>query len=477
MTAELCDLSAHAVRAMLRAGDVSAQELLSSCLARIEDVNGTINAITAMDIERAERDADDATKRLKQDDAPPLTGIPVGIKDLNRTARMRTTYGSLLHKDDVPDQDEALVTRLRNTGAIILAKTNTPEFGSGSNTTNRVFGPTLNPHNPERTPGGSSGGSAAALAAGMLPLAHGSDTGGSLRNPATWCGVVGFRPTPGLVSREQRSLGYTHFSVQGPMARNVDDIALMMTGLAGDDSRDVLSGPCDPTSFLTLDQIDVSHLKVAWSTDFGGTVPVDNDIAATFKKSISGIQHLFKSCEEIHPNFKDARDIFWILRCVYYVANHKDRVANHADLLSPTIVSNTRAGFDMSLEDVAWAERHWVQLYQEFQEFFADIDLFIVPGNAIPPFLVEEGIPTAINGVEMENYMDPSLVRSALTLTGHPVLALPCGTDHVGMPFGFQIVGKRRGDLKLLQAAAALEKEINQIDGLRVTPPDLSPYS
>jgi amidase len=477
MSSELCDLSAHAVRAMLRTGDISAQELLSSCLDRIENVNGTINAITAMDIERAERDAAAATERLKQNDAPPLTGIPVGIKDLNRTAGMRTTYGSLLHKDDVPDQDEALVARLRDAGAIILAKTNTPEFGSGSNTTNRVFGPTLNPHNPERTPGGSSGGSAAALASGMLPLAHGSDTGGSLRNPATWCGVVGFRPTPGLVSREQRSLGYTHFSVQGPMARNVDDIALMMTGLVGDDSRDILSAPCDPTSFLTLDQIDVSHLKVAWSTDFGGTVPVDNDIAATFKKSIAGIQHLFKSCDEAHPNFEDARDIFWILRCVYYVANHKDRVANHADLLSPTIVSNTRAGFDMSLEDVAWAERHWVGLYQEFQEFFADIDLFIVPGNAIPPFLVEEGIPTAINGIEMENYMDPSLVRSALTLTGHPVLALPCGIDHVGMPFGFQIVGKRRGDLKLLQAAAALEKEINQIDGLRVTPPDLSPYS
>lgn len=476
MTDELCDLTAQELRRMLRGREISAEELLSNCLRRIENANGTINAITAMDIERAKRDAEAATQTLKQQDAPPLTGIPVGIKDLNRTAGMRTTYGSLLHKDDVPEADEALVTRLREAGAIILAKTNTPEFGSGSNTTNRVFGPTLNPYNPLRTPGGSSGGSAAALASGMLPLAHGSDTGGSLRNPATWCGVVGFRPTPGLVSREQRSLGYTHFSVQGPMARNVDDVGLMMTGLAGDDARDVLSGPCDPGSFLSLEQIDVTDLKVAWSTDFGGTVPVDNDIAATFKKSIGGIQHLFNSCEEVHPNFENARDIFWILRCVYYVANHKDRVANHADLLSPTIVSNTQAGFDMSLEDVAWAERMWVQLYQEFQEFFADIDLFIVPGNAIPPFLVEDGIPKSINGEEMENYMDPSLVRSALTLTGHPVLALPCGTDHVGMPFGFQIVGKRRGDLKLLQAAAALEREIKMIDDLRVSPPDLSPY-
>lgn len=476
MTFELCDHNAQQLRTMLRAGDISATELLTSCLDRIEAVNGTINAITAMDVDRARADAEAASKALKDQSAPPLTGLPVGIKDLNKTAGLRTTYGSLLHKDDVPDQDEALVARLRDAGAIILAKTNTPEFGSGSNTTNRVFGPTLNPYDPKRTPGGSSGGSAAALATGMLPLAHGSDTGGSLRNPATWCGVVGFRPTPGLVAREQRSLGYTHFSVQGPMARTVGDIGLMMTGLAGEDARDVLSAPCDPGSFLELDDIDVSVLRIAWSTDFGGSVPVDNDIAATFKNSMGGIQHLFKSCEERHPDFTNARDIFWTLRCVYYVANHKGRVANHEDLLSPTIVSNTKAGFDMSLADVAWAERAWVQLYQDFQKFFADIDLFIVPGNAIPPFLVEEGIPTSINGVEVENYMDPSLVRSALTLTGHPVLALPCGWDHVGMPFGVQVVGKRRGDRELLNAAAAIEREINKIDNLKVPRPDLSPY-
>lgn len=471
MTAVLCDHSAHTLRTMLRTREISATELLESCLARIEALNGTINAITAMDIDRARSDAKAANATLKQADAPPLTGIPVGIKDLNRTAGLRTTYGSLLHKDDVPDTDEALVARLRDAGAIILAKTNTPEFGSGSNTTNRVFGATLNPYDHKRTPGGSSGGSAAALATGMLPLAHGSDTGGSLRNPATWCGVVGFRPTPGLVAREQRSLNYTHFSVQGPMARTVDDIALMMTGLAGNDARDVLSGPCDPGAFLDLEQIDLSTLRVAWTTDFGGVAPVDDGIASIFRDRVATIAPLFKSCDERHPDFSSARDIFWVLRCVYYVANHKERVAKHADQLSPTVVSNTEAGLKMSLQDVAWAEQAWAKLYRDYQDFMADVDLLLVPGNAVPPFLVADGIPTSINGKKMENYVDASLVRSALTLTGHPVLALPCGLDHIGMPFGFQVVGKRRGDLNLLGAAAAMEREINKISGLRLQPP------
>lgn len=473
MTNELCDYDALSMRKMLRGGDVSATELLENCLARIETVNGTINAITAMDVDRARDEAAAAEKTLKDVDAPPLTGIPVGIKDLNRTAGLRTTYGSLLHKDDVPDKDEALVTRLREAGAIILAKTNTPEFGSGSNTTNRVFGATLNPYDHVRTPGGSSGGSAAALATGMLPLAHGSDTGGSLRNPATWCGVVGFRPTPGLVAREQRSLNYTHFSVQGPMARTVDDIGLMMTGLVGNDGRDVLAGPCDPGAFLDLQRTELSKLRVAWTTDFGGVAPVDNGIAESFRDRVASVAHLFGSCEERHPDFSNARDIFWVLRCVYYVANHKDRVAQHADALSPSIVSNTEAGLKMSLSDVAWAESAWVDLYQAFQIFMADVDLLLVPGNAVPPFLVADGIPTSINGKPMENYVDASLVRSALTLTGHPVLALPCGLDHIGMPFGFQIVGKRRGDLELLSAASVLENEINSIDGLKLARPNL----
>ncbi len=470
-----CDLSAVEARKLMQAGEMSPVELLESCLSRIAAVNGAVNAIVAMDEDRARRDALAAEKGFRAGDTMgPLAGLPVGIKDLNATAGLRTTYGSLIHKDNIPEQDEALVARLRDAGAIVLAKTNTPEFGAGSNTTNKVYGPTRNPYDPERTPGGSSGGSAAALATGMLPLAHGSDTGGSLRNPATWCGVVGFRPTPGLVAREGRTLNYTHFSVQGPMGRSVADAALMMAGLAGDDVHDPLAGTCDPSAFTQLPDVDVSKLRVAWSTDFGGVAPLDDDIRASFKHVMDEISPWFAGCDARDPDFKDARDIFWTLRCVYYVANHEDRISKYRDLLAPQIISNYEAGLSMSLVDVAHAERGWARLYRAFEAFFEDIDLLIVPGNAVAPFKVSDGIPKSVGGKPMENYLDASLVRSALTLTGHPVIAIPAGRDALGMPFGVQVVGKRRGDLDLLAAAHALEARIKKSPTLALAAPDLS---
>ncbi len=473
-----CDLSAfNAIQKMILR-KLSPVELLESCLARIESVNGTINAITAMDIPRAREEANAAEQAYaKNEDFPPLMGLPVGIKDLNRTQGLRTTYGSLLHANDIPKDDEALVARLRRAGAIILAKTNTPEFGSGSNTNNKVFGATCNPYDLKRTPGGSSGGSAAALATGMLPLAQGSDTGGSLRNPATWSGVVGFRPTPGLIGREGHTLNYTHFNVQGPMGRNVTDASLMMMGLVGNENHDALSNSVDTSMFGSLDNIDVSKLRVAWSADFGGVAPIDEGIRRSFEGVIKRISSVFSACEERHPKFEDARDIFWVLRCVYYVASHSKRIANHRSALSPSIVSNFEAGECMSLVDVANAERSWAELYFNFQFFFADIDLMIVPGNAVSPFLITEGIPKSVGGKVMENYVDASLIRSALTLTGHPVIAIPTGLDEIGMPFGVQIVGKRRGDFDLLSAAKAIEAIVNANPSLAVNRPDISKYT
>ena len=473
-----CDLSAFDAIQKMTLRTLSPVELLESCLDRIETVNGTINAITAMDVPRARKEAIVAEQSYaKKGYFPPLMGLPVGIKDLNRTQCLRTTYGSLLHANNVPEEDEALVARLRRAGAIILAKTNTPEFGSGSNTSNKVFGETCNPYDLARTPGGSSGGSAAALSTGMLPLAHGSDTGGSLRNPATWSGVVGFRPTPGLVGREGRTLNYTHFSVQGPMARNVTDTSLMMMGLVGNEDRDALSNFVDASVFGNLDDVDVSKLRVAWSTDFGGGAPIDAGIRRSFEGVIKQISPAFGICEERHPKFENARDIFWVLRCVYYLASHSDRVANHRDTLSPNIISNFEAGERMSLVDVARAERNWAELYSDFQIFFTDIDLLIVPGNAVSPFLIAEGIPKSVGGKVMENYVDASLVRSALTLTGHPVIAIPAGLDEIGMPFGVQVVGKRRGDFNLLSAAKALETIVRAIPSLMVNRPDISKYT
>ena len=458
-----CDLDATKARRLIACGELSPAELLGSCLNRIEETNGTVNAITAMDIPRAQKEADAAEKAVRDGaDLPPLHGLPIGIKDLNATQGLRTTYGSLLHAGNIPEADETLVARLRRAGAIVLAKTNTPEFGAGSNTTNKVFGATRNPFDLERTSGGSSGGSAAAVACSMLPMAHGSDTFGSLRNPATWCGVVGFRPTPGLVAREGRTLNYTHFSVQGPMARTVPDTALMMTGLAGEDPRDPMSGPCDAAGFAELGKSDLSSLRVSWSEDFAGVAPLDDDIRADFRKAVGAMSGTFSTFAKHEPKVTGVRDVLWTLRCLYFLANHAERVRDHADVLSPNIIANVKAGQGMTLTDAAQAEKAWARFNANFQDFFADIDLLIVPGNAVSAFRIEDGIPKTVGGKPMENYVDASLVRSIITLSGHPVIAIPCGLDHLGLPFGIQIVGPRRGDKFLLEAATQLENHLSR---------------
>ncbi len=470
---ELCDLSAWELKSNIARGDISPVKLLESCITRIEDVNPAVNAVVATCYERARSEAAEAEKAVREDkELPSLHGLPVGIKDLAATEGLRTTYGSPLYADNIPNEDVALVKRLRCAGAIVLGKTNTPEFGAGTNTSNRVYGMTCNPFDTTRTSGGSSGGSAVALAAGMFPLAHGSDTGGSLRNPATWCGVVGFRPTPGLVPYETRSVNYTHFSVQGPMARSVADAALMLTGLASDDSRDPLAGPVDVNSFGALDKIDLSSLRVAWSEDLG-VAPVDDDIRASFRSVMSSISSVFSSCTKRDPDFAKARDIFWGLRSVTFLANHGERYKEHGDALAPNIIANLKAALGMSVSDIAEAEKGWARIYRAFQDFFHDIDLFIVPGNATSAFRIEDGIPKQVGGRNMENYMDASLLRSALTLTGHPIIALPAGTDALGLPFGVQIVGPRRGDAFLLAAAAALENHMAGVPELATPKPNL----
>jgi Asp-tRNA(Asn)/Glu-tRNA(Gln) amidotransferase A subunit family amidase len=471
---EPCDLSAVELRALIGARKLSPVELLQSCLDRIGRVNATVNAFVALDEDRAMATARAQEKKLASSDRhPPLFGLPVGIKDLVNVEGVRTTYGSLLFKDHVPDADDSQITRLREAGAIILGKTNTPEFGSGANTTNRVYGATTNPFDPARTPGGSSGGSAAALACSMVPLAQGSDTGGSLRAPATWSGVVGFRPRPGAVANERRLLPLTYFSVQGPMARSVADTALLYSAQAG------AAHPGDPMGF-PFAAADLAYpkpaalagLRVAFSEDLG-SAPVDDGIRRVFRARTAKFRGLFAHARDDQPDITGVRDAFWVLRCVYYMAYHKDRVAQHRDLLSPNIISNTEAGETMSLADVAAAEVAWRGWYDRFQAFMADVDLMILPGNAYPPYRLDEGAPKEINGKPMENYMDASLIRSALTLTGNPVIAVPCGLDETGAPFGFQIVGKRHGEKELLEAALALEAVFNEDAELARPIPDL----
>jgi amidase len=468
------ELSASEARRLIGRGELSPTELLEACIKRIEAVNPQINAIVATDLKQARREAKIAENAVLAGNAlPPLHGLPMGIKDLNATKGLRTTWGSKLFENYVPTEDEALVARLRTAGGIIVGKTNTPEFGSGTATNNLVYGPTLNPFDPKRTSGGSSGGSAAALATNMLPLCQGGDTGGSLRNPATWCGVVGFRPSPGLVPRENRTLNYTHFNVQGPMARSVPDIALMMTGCVGNDDRDPMANLCNPQAFLNIEPANLKNVRVAWTEDFGGIAPLDDRIRGCFKKVIGTLKNTFQSLECCNPDFSSARDCFWTLRCVNYLASHKTRYEKNRNILSKNIIANIEAGGKMSLADVATAETQWREIYRNFEVFFENIDLLIVPGNATSAFRIEDGIPREINGKKMENYMDASLIRSALTLTGHPVLALPCGYDHLGLPFGIQLVGKRRGDLELLEISMALEAIFSENHDLKRAIPNL----
>ncbi|MEM7252172.1 MAG: amidase family protein [Pseudomonadota bacterium] len=466
-----CDLTATEARRLIGLAQLGAVELLESCIQRIKSVNPAVNAVVALDPERA-HDAAKAADESLANRAPlgPLHGLPIGIKDLNETRGLRTTFGSPLYAEHVPEADEGLVARLRNAGGIIAAKTNTPEFGAGSNTDNAVYGKTRNPFDLDRTSGGSSGGAAAALATGMLPLCHGSDSGGSLRAPAVWCGVTAIRPTPGLVPSERRTLPLTAFSVQGPMARTVSDLALFLQPLAEFDARDPLAYPRAP---IRLPQsVDLSRLRVRYSVDLG-VAPVDNGIRQVFADRIEAIGHLFAECEPANPDMHDAREVFWGLRGLQFVASHATRWQNHREQLGANVRSNTEAGLAMSVETIANAERGWNQLFQRFATFMEPIDLLLCPGNAIPPFPVETGIPREINGVALENYMDTSLVRSALTLTMHPVVALPCGTDHTGTPFGFQMLGHRFADQALLDIAHSLELALAGESALSRPVPDL----
>lgn len=456
---EPCELSALEARRLIAERRLSPVELLESCLRRIERVNPAVNAFVALDVERAREAARAAERAVKSGEAlGPLHGLPLGVKDLNNTAGLRTTYGSLIYKDFVPEQDEHLVAALRRAGAIVLGKTNTPEFGAGGNTTNKVYGPTRNPFDPARTCGGSSGGSGVALATDMVPLATGSDTGGSLRTPAGFCGVVAIRCTPGVVPSDRRVVGLTTYNVQGPMARSVADAALMLSVMAGFDACDPLAAPIDGTALGKIEDIDLGRLRVAVSEDLG-FAPVDDGIRAVFRDRVMRFRSAFRVCETRDPSFVSADRVFWIIRGVHFLAAQRERYEKQRELLGENVIRNVEAALAMTPEEIGWAYAEHTRLYRDFQRFFDEVDLLICPTTSVPPFPVEQLYPTHINAKRLDNYIQWVGITSGITLTGHPVVALPCGLDHTGTPFGIQIVGPQRYSERLVIAvAAALER-------------------
>jgi len=481
---ELCDTSAIEVQRLLADREISPVELAEACLCRISAVNPAVNAVVTLDEEGARTAAGLAELAFARGDVRgPLQGMPVLIKDTQDTGGLRTTYGSPLFANHVPAADQASVARLRAAGAIILGKTNTPEWAAGGNTRNPVHGATGNPFDPMRSAAGSSGGSAVALACGMAPLASGSDTGGSLRNPAAYAGIVGMRPSYGLVASERRVFGWSNLSTDGPMARSVADVALMLSVMASDDPRDplaytlpgtVIRGRPEPWSPPC--QIDLKGIRVAFTDDFG-FAPTERAIRRAFRKRVERLAPLVAECREAAPDCAGADETFAVLRAALFLATHGKTYQERPDMLGPNVRANVEEGLRYSLQDYARAAAAQTRIYRSFQTFFAGCDVIISPAITVSPRPWAELYPTEIDGEPTKSYFHWLALAYGVTLAGHPALSLPMGLDESGMPFGLQIVGPRGGDAMLLAVAAALEAAFAEDPKLRRPRPDLARLS
>jgi amidase len=460
---ESCDLTAVEARRLIGQKKLAPSELLASCIARIEAVDHAVNAMVARDFDRARDTATAADAAVvRGDDLPPLHGLPIGIKDLQDTAGLRTTYGSTIYRDHIPATDERLVAAVRQAGAIVVGKTNTPEFGAGANTRNAVYGATGNPFDPTLSAAGSSGGSAVALATGMAPICSGSDTGGSLRNPAAFSGIVGFRPTPGLVANERRGLGWNNLSVAGPMARTVPDLCLLLSAMVSDDARDPLATTVHarairrPEHFAVPAHVDLSRLRVALTPDFG-FAPTERHIAEVFADKTGLIRRVFGRAEDTTPDCAGADEAFEVLRAVGVLASHLERVRTRPQDVGPNVRANVEEGLRYTAADVARAQSLQTAMYRRWQTFFQDWDVILTPSITISPRPWRELFPAEIDGRPTRTYFHWLALAYAVTLPGHPAVSLPVGIDRNGMPFGLQIVGPRGGDAFVLSVAAELE--------------------
>jgi len=463
-TDEFCYKSALELTGLVRRKDLSCVEIMNSVYDRIEAINPHINAIcTLIDRELALQQAIALDKRLQAGGTlGPLAGLPIAVKDLVATRGIRTTMGSPLHADWVPEYDALTVERMKSADAIIIGKTNVPEFGAGSHSFNRVFGVTRNPYNLMRSAGGSSGGAAAALAAGLIPLADGSDLGGSLRNPASFCNVVGFRPSPGRVPAWPSETPFDPLSIKGPMARTVNDVALLLSVIAGPDSRAPLSIEQDPKIFAELldpsldEKPSLKGTRVAWSKDLG-FLPVKASVIEVLEQSVSDLSNLGCELHEDEPDLKDAEDIFLKLRAAGFVSAYTQALQESPHMVKDTIRWNTEVGLNLSIIDIANAEAKRVALYERTLKFFEDYDFLILPAAQLPPFPVEWDWVREINHTRFDNYLQWMQICCAITLTTLPAISVPAGFTADGLPIGLQIVGKPHADLELLQFARAFE--------------------
>jgi amidase len=456
---DLCFFSATELVRLFRARKVSPLEVMQAVLARIDQVNPQVNAYVTVAREAALRGARAATKALGRGaKLAPLHGVPVSIKDLTPTKGIRTTWGSKIFEHHLPDEDALIVQRLKAAGAIVVGKTNTPEFGAGANTFNAVFGATRNPWNPNLTCGGSSGGAAVALATGMGPIAQGSDLGGSLRIPAAFCGVVGFRTSAGLVPVYPRELAWDTLSVSGPMARTVADTALMLSVVAGPDDRAPLSYDIDVRQFLkAVKAPTVRGWRVAWTPDLNGLIPVDAEVVKVAEGAVEVFRSLGARVEAACADFSEVNDIVLSTRGLSMVAQHADKLAQWKDQMQKGLVWNIEQGLQLTPEQIGRGEKLRTVLWHRVRAFMEKRELFILPTVAVSPFPVEQPYPTEINGKILDHYTQWFFLTYGITVTGLPAISIPCGFTQSGLPVGLQIVGRRRQEAAVLGAAAAFE--------------------
>lgn len=469
----LTELGAVALREHIARGDVSPVELLDACLARIDELNPGVNAICARDDARARAAALEAEKRVRRGGALPLLhGLPLGVKDLQDTEGLLTTCGNVRLRGHIPTADNALVARLRQAGAIVTAKTNVPDMGAGGNTQNPVWGATGNPFNPTLNAGGSSGGSAAALATDMLPLCTGSDTGGSLRLPAALCGVVGLRPSPGLIANDARTLGWSAISVLGPMGRNVADTALLMAASVGPHAMDPLSVPSPASDFWPLADTDLADLRIAVTADFGACALAPG-VRRTFTHRVNALAPHVKSCQWLDWNLQEGHTSFDVIRAESFLAGFAEVNRTDPGSLGPNVRANLAMAAQISLADRAQAHLVQTRIFRQFQRCFEGVDLIVSPVTPLPPFPWKHLYAQTIDGIPQRNYYEWLSLTYLVTLSTCPALSLPLGADETGMPFGVQLIAPLGQDARLLAMAQAVERWWTTQQGTSRLRPDL----
>ena len=445
---------------LLRTQQVTPIELLEILEYRINDVDGQVNALPTKCFDRARLHADRLIE-LPIEELGLLAGLPIVIKDLTPVSGVLFTSGSILFENNIAQESDILVERIEARGGIVYAKSNTPEFGAGGNTFNDIFGATLNPWDLTKSVAGSSGGSAAALASGTAWLAHGSDLGGSLRNPASFCGVVGLRPTPGRVSTGPKVLPFQNLGVQGPMARNVADTALFFDAMTGSTPAEPLSLTSPERSFLTASQTRKKPSKVAFSSSLG-FMPVDKEVRDICSKAALNFEKQGIIVEEAHPNLENVIKTFWTLRSNLFATTMGAMAHQNPDKLKPELLENIEAGFNISAQELMDAEVSRGQIYKSMVKFFEEYDLLLTPATIVPPFPIEQRYVESCAGQNFNNYVDWLGIAFPATLASCPALSLPAGFTTLGLPVGLQIIGPHQGEADLLSAAQILEDQIGK---------------